>query len=121
MSNLYALTIKKMTDRNADDDDFMEEEIDVFENLEIHIQNLVDKDPDKDTDKNLDEETFSDDNACNSGCSENLEDLVKRVVPSRQFNAINTNTNYYIIEFYYKLEDLTDMTVCTTCTATVIP
>jgi hypothetical protein len=95
-----------MADRIADDNDFME--VDVFEDLEIHIQNLVDEDPDE-------EGALSDDSGCISDHTEYPEDLVERVVPSAQINSLDINTKHCMIEIYYKLEDLNGEPVCTTC------
>jgi len=104
-----------MADRIADDD-FMEVEIDAFEEAEIHIQNILNADRDEDTDE---EAALSDDSGCDSDHTDYSEypvDVVERVVPTAQINAVNRNTKHCMIEFHYKLE-LNDAIVCTTCMA----
>jgi hypothetical protein len=65
-------------------------------------------------DEESDEESvLSDDSACISDCSENLVDLVERVVPFSELHALNLNTRHCLIQFYYY--SIEEPGICASC------
>ena len=95
-----------MADRieDIDSDDSMDIE---WEDLDRNIENLVDED---------EEAVLSDDSGCDSVISEQPdENLVERVLPNAQYNALNRNTKCCMIQFYYVAEDRSQKEICVTC------
>jgi len=103
-----------MADRIADD--FMEVEIDAFEEAEIHIQNIIrEREIERENADRDEEAALSDDSGCNSDHVQ-PEDFLERIVPNAQINALNINTKHCMIEIYYKMEDLfATSSICITC------
>jgi len=78
------------------------------------VDRIVDDFIDIANEESDEESVLSDDSACISDCSENLEDFVERVIPFSEFHALNLNTRHCMIQFYYYYSNQ-EPCICASC------
>ena len=91
---------------NIDPDDLMDIVDDAFENAEVNFEELMDEESEE-------ESVLSDDSACISDQSEDLEEHVEKVVSSAELHALNSRTKHCMILFGYSTGGA--LSVCATC------
>jgi len=98
---------------NINDEDFVNIVDEVFEEMEIdNIIEKIDEIGDE-SDESDEDHVLSADSDCISDCSDDLMEIIRKVLTNSQLNALNGGTKHCAIYFYYSTGGA--LAVCASC------